>query len=209
MATKDTVRPVTEDGKASQFVRSLAARAWRRAMRRPVGRLLHAARRRAALRRVAALRDALESVLVVCQGNICRSPYAAGALRQALHGEFSREIAVRSAGFLDAGRPAPRAAVTAAAGRGVDLSAHRSQRIDPMGVQRADLVIVMDERQERAVRLLFGKPRESILILADLLPAFGDARVIPDPVDQPLETFQRVYVQTDECLANLRAAFRR
>ena len=79
MATKDTVRPVTEDGKASQFVHSLAARAWRRAMRRPVGRLLHAARRRAALRRVAALRDALESVLVVCQGNICRSPYAAGA----------------------------------------------------------------------------------------------------------------------------------
>jgi protein-tyrosine phosphatase len=200
------VRAVTRENHAAQRVRTLAGRLWRVLVRRPLGRLLHAARRRVALRRVAALGDSLKSILVVCQGNICRSPYAAGALRRMLPGQLPREVAVRSAGFLDAARPAPPAAVTAAARRGVDLGAHRSQRIDPSGVRQADLVIVMDERQERAVRLLFGKPSARIVILADLLPAFGEARAIPDPVDRPLETFERVYGQIDECLAALRTA---
>ena len=56
------------------------------------------------------------------------------------------------------------------------------------------------------MRLLFGKPSARIVILADLLPAFGEARAIPDPVDRPLETFERVYGQIDECLAALRTA---
>ena len=111
-----------------------------------------------------------------------------------------------AAGFLQGGRPAAAEAVAAAAERGVDRSRHLSRRINAEVVRRAGLIVGMDARQRWAVRTLFRKPSETIVLLADLLPEFGDARVIPDPVDQPVETFQRVYGQIDECLATLRAA---
>jgi protein-tyrosine-phosphatase len=80
--------------------------------------------------------------------------------------------------------------------------------VDAERVRAADLVVVMDARQEREIRLRFGKRRDAVLILADLLPAFGEVRVIPDPIDQPLETFERVYGQIDECVAALRWALK-
>ena len=161
------------------------------------------------MRRLYARRDTIKSILFVCHGNICRSPYAATAFRQALLQGSSHSIEVGSAGFLGSGRPAPPTAVAAAARRGVDLEAHRSEMVDAERVRAADLVVVMDARQQREIRLRFGKRRDAVLILADLLPAFGDARVIPDPIDQPLETFERVYGQIDECVAALRSALGR
>jgi protein-tyrosine-phosphatase len=80
--------------------------------------------------------------------------------------------------------------------------------VDAERVRAADLVVVMDARQQREIRLRFGKRRDAVLILADLLPAFGEARVIPDPIDQPLETFERVYGQSDQCVAALRWALK-
>ena len=197
--SQDAVRAVTGGVEQSAVsVRALAARLWRRVVRRPIGRLLLAARRRAAIRRVRARGTAGMAGLGVSQGNICRSPYAAGALARALARMGLRGIAVHSAGFLEPGRPAPSTAVAAAARRGVDLSAHRSRRIDALAAHQAGLVMVMDAHQARAVGVLFGKPRGSIVILADLLPAFGEARAIPDPVDQPLDAFARVYGQIDD-----------
>ena len=69
----------------------------------------------------------------------------------------------------------------------------------------ADLIVVMDADQERKVRSVYRRGPEDVLVLADLLPAFRDARLIPDPVDQPMEAFERVYGQIDECLAVLRS----
>lgn len=186
-------------------VRKLASDLWRRVLRRALGKLLHPARRRAALRRLRARRHNLKSVLFVCHGNICRSPYAEGAFRQSLAGKVVG-VQVGSAGFLESGRPAPHVAVVAAARRGVNLESHRSRRVDTARVREADLIVVMDPYQEQKIRSAFGRSRADVLILADLQPAFGEARMIPDPVDRPLETFERVYAQIDECLAALRSA---
>src|SRR6266480_5816007 len=73
-----------------------------RTLRNTPDRLLHARRRREARGRLAGRRPA--SVLVICHGNICRSPFAAALLARELapHG-----IPVTSAGFIGAGRPAP------------------------------------------------------------------------------------------------------
>jgi protein-tyrosine-phosphatase len=82
----------------------------------------------------------------------------------------------------------------------VDLLPHRSQLVDAERIESADLVVVMDPSQERRIQAGFGKPRAAMLVLADLLPAFGTARMIPDPIEQPPETFERVYSQIDLCL---------
>src|SRR5207249_10206820 len=97
-----------------------------RTLRNTPDRLLHARRRREARGRLAGRRPA--SVLVICHGNICRSPFAAALLARELapHG-----IPVTSAGVCGAGPPAPRDAVGAAAAHDIDLSCHRSQPVHP------------------------------------------------------------------------------
>ena len=63
-------------------------------------------------------------MLFVCQGNICRSPFAEALLRARLG---DRAIAIGSAGMMpQPGRPTPIFGLEAAAAHGIDLSAHRS-----------------------------------------------------------------------------------
>jgi len=88
----------------------------------------------------------------------------------------------------------------------VDLGPHRSQLLDGSLIGAADLVVVMDPYQRQQIRLRFGGQGGDVMILADLLPAFEDARVIPDPIDGPPEKFERVYSQIDECLRSLASA---
>lgn len=79
-------------------------------------------------------------ILVVCTGNTCRSPLVAAWLEHLLDDRFS----VSSAGLLGWNeRPASPHAVTVAEARGIDLTAHRSRRLEGALVQRADLVLAM------------------------------------------------------------------
>ena len=76
-----------------------AAGALIRTVRNNTDRHLHDARRRRAMRRVSTLTP--RHVLMVCYGNICRSPYAEYALSRALRGT---KTVVDSAGFFGPGR---------------------------------------------------------------------------------------------------------
>src|SRR6266700_3534397 len=99
-----------------------------RGLRHAPDRLLHPLRRRTASRALRA-RPWPRTILVVCHGNICRSPFAAGLLARALGPAGTR---VASAGFVGPGRPAPAEGSIAAARRGIDLSRHRSQLLTPV-----------------------------------------------------------------------------
>jgi protein-tyrosine-phosphatase len=162
-------------------------------------RLLHPLRRRRAL---AALqrRPAPAALLIVCHGNICRSPFAAARLAGYL---VPAGVRVSSAGFIGPNRACPPEAVTAAARRGVDLAAHRSHLLTADAARRADLIVVMDPAQGRAIRERFGCLLRDILVLGDLDPAPLVTRTIHDPVDQGLEVFEQSYARIERCVAAL------
>lgn len=153
-----------------------------------------------------ARRADLTSILFVCQGNICRSPYAAAAFRKLLRQTPLDAIHVSSAGFVGPGRRSPPEALAVAARHGVDLTSHRSQLVDAAKVRGADLVVVMDPRQKERIRVAFRARGDGVLILADLMPALGERRMIRDPLDKPEEVFEEVYTQIDECLGAMRRA---
>jgi protein-tyrosine-phosphatase/predicted ATP-grasp superfamily ATP-dependent carboligase len=100
--------------------------------------------RRAADRHAAVLARARERgvarIVFACYGNICRSPFAA-----AIVGATIGTGRVASCGTYErGGRSTPANFVDVARRFGVDLSAHRSQSLDPASIGADDLLIVMD-----------------------------------------------------------------
>jgi protein-tyrosine phosphatase len=87
-------------------------------------------------------------ILMVCTGNICRSPTAEGVLRHKLtQAGMAGAVQVGSAGtqgYHTAEPPDPRA-VRAAAARGYDLARLRARPLRPDDFQRFDVLLAMDK----------------------------------------------------------------
>jgi protein-tyrosine-phosphatase len=164
--------------------------------------LLHASRRRAALAALAA-RGTPASVLVLCNGNLFRSPFAAAVLRRELDRRGLGAVHVESAGFTALGRPSPPHAVAAAARRGIDLTGHRSRPVIADVARAADLIVVMDAMQDRWMRERFGLTSRDVLLLGDVDPAPVMSRAIEDPVEQGPEVCDRVYARIERCVGAL------
>jgi protein-tyrosine phosphatase len=91
--------------------------------------------------------------LVVCSANQCRSPLTA-AMLGARCDQLELGILVDSAGVQAIrGVPATPPTIDAAAGLGLDLSAHRSRPLTPEMTQSADLVLTMERRHVQEVVL--------------------------------------------------------
>ena len=86
-----------------------------------------------------------QNILVICQGNICRSPVAEAMLKQALPHKQ-----VQSAGLtamVDHGAEPTAAEIATAAG--LDVSAHKARQLDSDIIQWADLILTMSQHQRR------------------------------------------------------------
>ena len=165
-------------------------------VRRTPDRLLHPLRRRKALESLRA-RPRPKTVLVLCHGNICRSPVAAALLARQL---APLGITVLQGGFLGFNRPAPAEAVGAADRQCVDLSAHRSRLVTADAVRAADLIVVMEQSQRRLVCERYGCPPSKVLLLGDCDPGPVETRTIRDPVDERREVFEEVYERIARCV---------
>ena len=139
-----------------------------------------------------------QRILVICHGNICRSPYLQAVLQRDLP-----DVAVTSAGFVGSGRPAPQVSVAVCIQRGLDLSRHRSQPITRSKVAAADLVIVMDAEQARRVAGRFRASPDRIVIAGDLDPKFDTSRSIRDPWKESADVFRESFDRLDRCADNL------
>ena len=168
-------------------------------VRRTHERLLHPLRRRKALEALRR-RTRPQRLLVVCYGNICRSPVAAALLRREL---TPLGIEVQSAGLIGFNRPAPAEAVNAAQRCGVDLSSHYSRLVTVDSLRTADLIVVMEPSQRRHICERFGLPPSNVMVLGDFDPAGVNTRAIRDPVDQHGDVFDQVYERIARCVREL------
>lgn len=160
-------------------------------------RALHKRRRDAARSQLAGI-GRIQRILVVCSGNICRSPYLAAVLRQKLPG-----VRIASAGFVGFNRPVPEFALSVASLRGIDLTSFRSQTIEPRRARTADLVLVMEARQANYLASYYGVPMRRIIVVGDLDSLVPPMRSIQDPFQQPRETFVATYDRLDRCARTL------
>jgi protein-tyrosine phosphatase len=89
-----------------------------------------------------------KNFLVVCTGNICRSPMMEGFLRQRL-GHLP-DLRIESGGTAAVvNNPAEPFALQVMEQRGIDISSHRARQVDADILYRADLIFVMDRTHLR------------------------------------------------------------
>ena len=135
-------------------------------------------------------------VLMVCMGNICRSPTAEGVLRAKLGKVgLDRHVEVDSAGThgYHAGEPPDRRAQKHAASRGYDLSKMRARRVVAADFERFDWVLAMDADNLERLRQLRPEGAPARLgLLMEHARRHADVREVPDPYYGPPAGFERV-----------------
>lgn len=148
------------------------------------------------LQRSAVSREPALRVLMVCSGNICRSPTAEGVLRSKLRLRgLGEQVAVDSAGTLGVlakSPPDPRAQAQAER-RGYDLSGLRARRVTGEDFLHFDRILAMDESHiawlQRAAPPQM-RSRLELLMTHALLHA--DCSEVPDPYYGSEKDFERM-----------------
>lgn len=125
-------------------------------------------------------------IVLVCLGNICRSPIARVVLTEKVaRAGLAGRVEVTSAGIGDwhVGEPMDRRATAVLAAAGYDGSGHRAAQIDLAGYVEHDLVLAMDETNHTELGGLSaddGVARLWMFREFDPRAADGD-RDVPDP----------------------------
>jgi len=140
-----------------------------------------------------------KQILVVCTGNICRSPMAAGLIRKRLAAEgLTKRVAVRSAGVMaQEGMQANRYAVELLGERGIVLGQHATHCLSLADIEAATLILVMEERHRRSIFYMSPGNVHKVVLLSELANQHGD---IHDPYGLSRAAFEDVLEQLDALL---------
>lgn len=131
-------------------------------------------------------------ILVVCAGNVCRSPMAGYVLQRLLAG---RGVDVGSAGLTAlAGAPIDPAAGAVLAAHGIDASQHRARQLTSGLLRNAELVLAMEQAQLGRIRKACPEATGKMF----LLDKWGASRDIPDPYRHDRAVFEQVYASIEQ-----------
>lgn len=134
-------------------------------------------------------------ILIVCKGNICRSPMAEIALRGKLEGNGA--VRVESAGLAAmVGHPIDPSAARILAMRGLDGSAHVARQIDIAQIRDAHLVMAMERRQLVALQAMAPRTRSKTFLLGE----WNGHSEIPDPYGRSDDMFEGVFSMIESAL---------
>src|SRR5947207_4273351 len=130
----------------------------------------------------------ITNILLVCTGNICRSPLAAALLERALR-ERGLEVTVASAGTgAWDGAPASEGAYLVGLERGLDLSGHRARLLTRELVENAHLILTMARHHRARVDELGGEGR--VFVLGEYAGRGGDDVEVSDPFGGNLDIYR-------------------
>lgn len=124
-------------------------------------------------------------ILVVCVGNICRSPSGEYLLKNLLP---NKTVASAGVGAL-VGKPADKMATQVAAEHGVSLEGHVARQLTADMCRDYDLILVMEKGHIEAVTNIAPEARGKTMLFGQWL----GMKDIPDPYRQSKEAFDHAY----------------
>jgi protein-tyrosine phosphatase len=147
-------------------------------------------------------------ILMVCLGNICRSPLAEGILQHRAW-EAGLQWSVESAGTngYHTGEPPHRLSQKVAKLNGIDISQQRSRKFVPEDFERFDMIYAMAEDVVHEMRRISGSRfrAEKVDLLMNILHP-GQDRDVPDPWYGAEPGYHEVFRMIDDACTHLIAS---
>jgi len=131
-----------------------------------------------------------EKILVVCDGNICRSPTVAAILKSLKPG-----LAISSAGLVGLeGKDMDPTAREVAEQNGLYCGQHVARKLTSEMCRDSDLILVMESRQKDRLSQKFPEASGKTFLLTH----WNGKNDIPDPYRRGREAFERIYPMMKE-----------
>jgi len=133
------------------------------------------------------------NILVICIGNICRSPTAEYLLKAKLAEKPGVSVSSAGLGAL-VGKPADDTALAIMKEHGIDASAHLAQQVTEDMLAAADLVLAMEPKHLDKLHQMAPQIRGRAFLLGKWL----DDQPIPDPYRQQRPAFEHAWKLIDQ-----------
>lgn len=144
-------------------------------------------------------------ILMVCLGNICRSPLAQGILESKCTKAGITSIVVDSAGTGDyhIGNAPDHRSVAVAKANGIDISKQKCRQITKADLDQFDMIIAMDDSNKKNIVQLASNAaqREKVDTLLNIIGTVGNSQNVPDPYYDG--KFEEVYTLLDMAIDRL------
>lgn len=130
-----------------------------------------------------------KSILVICTGNICRSPYGEFKLKQLLPDLVitSAGVATEKSGLQD--KPADAMAIDIAAEFGADISSHKAKQVTAELVEQYDLILAMERNQLEQLCELIPTARHKTFLFGHWV----GVSTIDDPYRKDQHAFRQAF----------------
>ncbi len=139
----------------------------------------------------------MKTILLVCTGNICRSPLGQALFQRKLDAIHPSSFRVKSAGTgAWEGASVSEGAYLVSLENGFDLSGHRAQLLTTVLVNEADLIFTM-ARHHRVRALELGGNGKTYL-LGEYAGESGPDAEVPDPFGGDIEIYRQTFDELDQ-----------
>ncbi len=137
----------------------------------------------------------MKRILIVCKGNICRSPLAQGLLTiKSYKAGLKWTIDSAGTGHWHIGKLPDDRSISVAQSNDLDITDQRARQFSVIDFDRFDQIYVMDKHNESVVLSMATSEQDKVkvtLIMNELYP--GQNRDVPDPFHNGKEQFSEVY----------------
>jgi len=143
----------------------------------------------------------VKAILFVCTGNSCRSPMAAGFLKEMLEGKEGVRIDSCGTIFSFFSGPTPQA-IKIMKEYGIDISSHKTKSLSKDFIDEADLILVMEKKHRERVRKLNPEAKEKTFLLKEFVDDKENLE-IRDPIGLSDEVYKKVAEEIKSALGKV------
>lgn len=136
-------------------------------------------------------------VLMVCLGNICRSPLAEGILQNKTNHQNIFIDSAGTGGYHIGNSPDPRS-VAVALTHGIDISKQRCRQFNSNDFDNFDIIYAMDKSNYKNIIKLTSKEEDKAKVKLILDEVNLDFKEVPDPYHDIDEGFEKVFIMLDK-----------